>query len=446
VGWRTALRGIWAPLLTRLTRVRRWLAKRIDPGPAIPPEGEFFISQALKGAAVLRGRLGITEELYLTVAGQALADARAYVLYTALDEVVKAAMYLMRLHDFLQGDAVSPRAGALDRVLVSHLVEEQDARLRRLLEVLLVLILFSQTNEQAYYRHLLLLEYLEDLLAANSDQYEFYGSRSRNVDASITLQVDSIRQLEPKLHLAQCWYLERRKPLPALAQLRPGKIFSSVRARLKAALPHMLFREKLLFRFTYAAGYGTASEGVHYSASRQDFRLKEGDEGSQISGLQLVMLAILHRVHTLMGRPAIPELTRVLDVLDRTDPERLVHLGTVRDIKVADFVLAHGDLGEVIAVQTTLYGYRSYHVKYLVERPMPAIDSDWFPPIYVQRLYTLEQAKAGLTKLAEDGRVPKSILNGFDKAPTSDLQAALRESIVSAWNLGLRDWVRGRRS
>src|SRR2546426_564809 len=80
VGSRVVLQTIRARLQSRITRVRRWLAKRIDPGPAIPPEGEFFISQALRGATVLRERLGITEELYLTVAGQALADARAYVL------------------------------------------------------------------------------------------------------------------------------------------------------------------------------------------------------------------------------------------------------------------------------------------------------------------------------------------------------------------------------
>src|SRR5438445_4245431 len=155
----------------------------------------------------------------------------------------------------------------------------------------------------------------------------------------MALQVQPIRQLERKVHLPDCWYLEKRRPLPAAKQLRPGKIFSSVRARLKAALPHMLYREKLLFRFTYGAGYGITSEGVHYSASRQDYRLKEGDEGSTISGLQLLTLAILHRVHALMGRPAIPELTRVFDALDRTDPKRLVHLGTVRDIKVGDFGL-----------------------------------------------------------------------------------------------------------
>ena len=439
-------RGFGARLRMQMVRLRRWLAKRIDPGPAIPPEGDFFISQALRGAALLRERLGITEALYLTVAGQTLADARAYVLYTALDEVVKAAMYLMRLHDFLQGEPVSPRAGAMDRVLISHLVEEQDARLRRLLEVLLVLILFARTNEQNYYRHFLLLEYLEDLLGANDDQYEFYGSRSRNVDASLALQIESIRELEPKLDLANCWYLDKRNPLPALKHLRPGKIFSSVRARIKAALPQMLYREKLLFRFTYGAGYGITSEGVHYSASREDYRLKEGDEGSRISGLQLLTLAILHRVHNLMGRPSILELTRVFDALDRSDPQRLVHLGTVRDFKVGDFVVAYGDLGEVIGVQATIYGYRSYHVRYLAERPMPTIESDWFPPIYVQRLYTLEQAKAGLVKLVQDGRIPKSVLDGFDSAPSDDLQSALRASIVNAWKLGLRDWVRGRQS
>jgi len=58
----------------------------------------------------------------------------------------------MRLREFFEGPAVSPRTDRLSRLIITHIVEEEDARVRRLLEVLVALILFEGTNEQPYYR------------------------------------------------------------------------------------------------------------------------------------------------------------------------------------------------------------------------------------------------------------------------------------------------------
>jgi len=65
--------------------------------------------------------------------------------------------------------------------------------------------------------------------------------------------------------------------------------------------------------------------------------------------------------------------------------------------------------------------------------------------MYVQRVHTSEQAKARLVKLAEEGRLPKAILEAFQDAPPEEVRAALRGSLVNAWELGLRDCVRGGR-
>jgi hypothetical protein len=433
-------KGVW--------RLRRALANRIEPREAKPdPKWDIPIDLSLKGASALRTLLAVDEDSYLTVAGQSWGDPRAYVLYTALDEVKKTAMYLVRLRDLLQGPELVPSEDRITRLLVTHLAEEQHARIRRLLEVLVLLILFDDTNDQEYYRHLLLLEELDDMVSANADLKEFYGVRSANIDESIEHQVEWIRQVEPKIDISRCWYLAVRAPIGDPTSLRPGRTLSSIRSRVRAAMPAMTAGEKLLFGYSYGGMYGHASEAVHYSVNRRDFRLRPGEEISAVGSLGLLNFHVLDRCHRLLGMPEVPVATQLNDVLKRSHAGRLLHLATVRDISVGDFVLAYGDLAEVIEVEESRYAYRSYRVRYIAEKPKPTIQEDWFPARYVQCLYTKEQFLQGMERLVQVGKLPPDIAAKMGSLSPAELQPLLRESIATAWKLGLRDWVhRGKSS
>lgn len=428
-----------------IRRSRRKLAKAIEPVGFDPdPKWDIPIDLGLRGASGLRKCLKIEEQTYLHVAGQALYDAKAYVLYTALDEVKKTSMYLMRLREFFGGPPVSPRTDRLSRLAITHIIEEEDARVRRLLEVLVVLILFESTNDQPYYRHLLLLEELEDLLGANMDLQEFYGARSANIDDSIDNQIQWIRKLENEIDLARCWYLNSKKPLADRNKLRPGGILSNIRTRLKLAMQTMTEFEKVIFGFSYAGFYGRASESIHYSVNRHDFRLQPGEEQKEVQGLGLLILAILDRCHKLLGRPDVPETNRVASLLDKNQPTALVHSFAVRDIQVGDFVLAYGDLAEVLEIRESPYGYRSYRVCYLAEKPKPEIQEDWFPARYVQRFYTRAQFMQNLHRMVAAGELPGDIGEGMGSLSDEELQPIIRRSLIETWKAGLRDWVRNK--
>ncbi len=440
-----ALNSLHKRVAATVRRVRRAVAKRIEPREPEPdPKWDIPIDLSFKGASALRVLLSADEEMYLTAAGQSWADPRAYVLYTALDEVEKTAMYLLRLRDFMQGPELAPREDRITRLLVTHVVEEQHARVRRLLEVLVVLILFGETNDQEYYRHLLLLEELDDLVSANADLEEFYGARSANIDASIEHQVQWVRQVEPKVDVSRCWYLGERSPIGDPPTLRPGRILSSMRSRVRSAVATMTPVEKLLFGFSYGGMYGHASEVIHYAANRKDFRLRPGEEASAIGGLELLNFSILDRCHQLLGRPNVVVAKQLSAALERSAATRLLHLGTVRDIEVGDFVLAYGDLAEVLEIKESRYAYRSYRVRYLAEKPKPTIQEDWFPARYVQRFYTRAQFLSGLDRMVKEGKLPPDIATKLGCLSPAELQPILRESMVSTWKLGLRDWVRTR--
>jgi len=48
---------------------------------------------------------------------------------------------------------------------------------------------------------------------------------------------------------------------------------------------------------------------------------------------------------------------------------------------------------------------------------MPGIDDDWFPPMYVQRLYTQDEARSVLRSSWGEGHIPRSVMEGIQKAP-----------------------------
>lgn len=431
---------LWVAGIVRRERIK--LAKLLDPGPEPDLEWEFFLTEPLRCARELRERLPITEDMYLHVAGQAIGDARAYVLYTALDEVMKCSLWLMRMREFLQGEPADPRAGVVERLLHAHLEEEQHAHARRLLEVLITLVSFSTTNEEQYYRHLLALEVLDDRVSGLEDLKEFWDAPSANIDHAIEVQRHLVGDLEKRMDLKRCWYLRERKPIGVAASLRAGRILSSTRSRLKDALPLMSNNEKMVTGFSYAAAYGRTSESVHYSVQQVNWQMSVEDDLSGRSHLAFLSIAILGRVDRLLGQTNISAVERLLRVFGQTESNPLFDRATRQSrIAVGDFVLAHGALGEVLEDRTSRYGNRSFRVRFLAERPIPTISEDWFPAIHIHLFYTRAQFFEAVRSMAASGRLPPEIGTQMAELEHSDLQSILGKSLSKIWQLGLRTWV-----
>jgi hypothetical protein len=398
----------------------------------------------LQGADELRRVIGLDEESYLRVAGQSHADVRGYILYTAADEVQKTSIYLMRLREYLQGDAVSPLAGQLDRVMITQVLEDSHTRQRRLVELLTTLVLFSTCNEQDYYRHMLLLEELDGLLSANDDRKEFYGVPSKNVEDSIRHQISWINSVAAKLDSSKMWYVVNGLSLTAPEKLHPGRVLSSQRQRIRKALPVMTSGERLQLGLSYGAVYGHISEMIHYAPNRSDVFLPTNDETLGGTLLGLLAFSILSRCYELLGRPDLSIAKKISGSLARSDASRIVGRAGQRTAEVGDFVLAAGDLAEVLAIKESSYGLVSYRVRYLAERPNPEVLEDWFPTFHVQKLYSKAQYREGLDRLVAQGLLSAADARRLKDAADAEVSEALRASMVHTWRLGLRDWVRDR--
>ena len=371
--------------------------------------------------------------------GSSFQDSRAYVIYTALDEIRKCAFYLMRILDLLDGSPISPNGDYINRLSFTQIIEDLDARERRLLEVLITLVLYETTNSQEYFRDLLLFEDLDDLLSFNKDFEDFYGPGNLNTDYLITHPLADIRRIESTIDFSKTWYRLQSTCLPKQNQLIPGRLLSSGRSRIKKALPIMVAHEKLLVAFSYVAGFGEASESIDYSINFKNYNFNQGQEQTKSSKLCILALAILNRCNSLLGCLDIPILKRITDLLQQTDPANLVYSATIGDIKKGDFVLVHGYLAEVTEFRDSDFGYRSYHIRYIDERPIQEILEDWFPAFHIQLFYTREKLFTRLHALEANGILPIDTVEKMKLMADVELQSALRASYrryLEAWSPG----------
>jgi hypothetical protein len=127
----------------------------------------------LEGQDELRATLGVDETGFLRVAGPSHADRRGYFMYAVLDELQKAGACLFRWLKLLE-EMEAPDAEA-DRFWTESIAEEESLRIRKLVEALTDLICFRRTNEDDYYRHLLLLRDLDAARGTQQDLRLFYA-------------------------------------------------------------------------------------------------------------------------------------------------------------------------------------------------------------------------------------------------------------------------------
>jgi hypothetical protein len=439
--------------LRRLSPKRlRWLASSDvteESKGAHPYEDERekwrFWSRALTRAPIdLREHLNVDETGFRMVAGPAHANARDYFVYGALDEVQQAGVAILGWDEFLEGP-IPEDEDAVTRMVLERTIEEQSFWSRKLLEALIDLIGFTSTNEEAYYRHFLLLRELRDFLATKKDLIDFYACPSENVEWSINRTYNDLVKIEQSgdIDLVQAWYVSRNQPL-ASVPTSPAAVFNSVRQRLKVALTIADDHEKLVLGLSYDRAYGTVSKDIHFRPAAS-LRPVSGDEiAAGIDRIALIGLSAIVRVQKLLDCQPEGINKQLAEIYETNEyPRKVYNAMTAGRASVGDFVVAYGDLAEVLAVSRSEFGYESYHVRYLSERPLPDVEEDWHPAQHVRRLYSADEMLRRLkTEDVPKGRFPPEAIDVIERASPEAKQQAIREGIVTLWEQGgLRDYV-----
>jgi hypothetical protein len=405
------------------------------------PRDDFFITIALAGSKQLRQELALDETDYRGYAVSAQSDARAYFLYSVLDDVHAAGVALMRWSD-LRGEECAQEVAEeedskdpTERIMSEMLARESALWQRRLVEALAHLICFSETNEEPFYRHLLLRIELRDRLWQIQDYRKYYGCDSRNLTSGASRIADDIRKLESSIDLGRCWYLKQRAGLGS--DPRPDQLLASFASVLNEAVRLATPRERMLLGVSYE-GFSETSRLVHFSPGHHHLHAAEEVLRQGILIVSLLTQAILLRVTELASiEPTgiCAQLKRVYD--QNAEADRLGMSLVAGRARVGDFAVIGRSLARITKVNRTENGYESYEVAFLADAPLSEIASDCVLPKQVKRLMRPEELKEKVRALL--------IAHGLSEVSEDTLDSSLAESVARAWTLGLRDAVLGRR-
>ena len=363
---------------------------------------EFYLSVALKAANDLRAALRIDEGSFRRIGPTLWEDPRPAFIYRVLDEVQKAGVCIKDWSEKLSENERKPEhTDHLIRLVTQWQQDEQSFRARKLCEILVQLICFSQTNEPEYYRDYLRLTELDTAVRSLTDQQEFFGFKRRNTQHHVDWIERDIKEAERNgVDVSKRWYVSRA--IPFQDEWKTGALrFSSFRQRYIRILDIALPNELAIIGKSYVHAYGMSSD-VHFSPHDISSDFDPDDVYMGIDRVGLLCYAILIRCQQLLG--VVPEGVNatIRKMHDENDePAKLVAGLKERRADVGDFVWARGDICEVIEVSKSKYGYLSYLAKFAERPPIPEIKEDWFAAFEVRLVAKKTVGEAALHELQQ---------------------------------------------
>jgi hypothetical protein len=388
----------------------------------------------LATASRFRESLSVSEATRLALHHSALSNPRELVVYDAIFEVEKAMFVVLGLVDQAKNEGelddndpflVAARAARGDQ---GNLVS------RKLMEVLVDLILFGNTNSAAYYRDYLLHQELIDVLRAQRERERSYGAPSFNYQHQIERTRNAVAELEKNgLDLNKTWYRSKAdgkpsKPIAAVNKISMAGLSSSFATRLRGALRATTDHERIALGFNYYTGFAQASRGVHAGGDLQR------QAPQRVPSAQPIMLAmgILLRAHELCGVDPLPDIVGLKKLVESADAEVFAKRESEPRAQVRDLVIAAGELAEVIDETEGLdTKYKSYKVRYLSKPLLPDVPEDWHISREIAVVATAAQFWADVEKHA-----PALLSSDQPTISRTELFEHYKEACVELWNAG----------
>lgn len=274
---------------------------------------------------------------------------------------------------------------------------------------------------------------MERLEKISSDFKHYHGAKNRNIEYQLTDLRREADQMMTKLDPAKCWYVEA-----ATSKKNARYKIASFKQRLDRVLPWMTPNQRLMAGISYES-YSIQSSNLHPGQAK----IKDEKPSMKTLDSHFMRVTMLSAevVFGAMDAMSIHNKKGWLGDLAKanksnTYPATLIAKLTNPGIEKGDFVLAYGDLAEVVKVNKTVFGYRSFRVKYLERPPIPSIPVDEMPARYVQLYQKRKTIATDVVKLLT--------ADGAPKPSTRLVNNSIRKTILDFWNnMGGKEFAHG---
>jgi hypothetical protein len=390
---------------SRPRRVRRLSADERD-------QLRFFINAPMRSAQHLMNELYADDAFYVqtTYAWVSADDAKKLFLYGICKEVFKTCIGLMSDEEVLQ-EIPDNEPDRMMRLITGAVTDVQTYRRRKLIELLVLLVLFERKDSRdEEYRILLSAENLDLRLGEQLDFRDLHEDRRiSNTQHSIDDFVERITRDLETLGVKEIWFLDGRK----LKSQTPS-VFRSKKALYLEALAVATPDERLALGVSYGKGYSRTSQAVHPMLGSHDYGVPENRPRqikTNFAFLSIVAMHVMHLAHKLAGIEDPHGITTVMG-RDFEGSEAANALAAFKkDFQFGDVILtAWNDLAEVVEAHTGKFGDTAYRIRFLTSPPIPDYPEDWVPSRWITaRLVGVDTARHILETSVNRGRVQKEL-------------------------------------
>ena len=404
---------------------------------------DFFISAPLRSVNRLIKELYADDHFYgtATYAWVSPQDAKKLFLFGVCKEVIKICIEMMQNKEFLQEVPSIKKKETIEKIIYGSITDGQSYRLRKMIELLSLLILFYRnTMRDEEYRIYLSAENLDIFLSRQKEFKDFYdGEIVSNTQSSID---DFARRIDNDLKAigkGDLWFLNVSK----LRKQEPS-IFATKRKIYLDALLVATDDERLALGISYHRTYSRLSLSTHPLLGSHDYGDEENNYRSiikNITFLSIVCMHIMHKAYKIAGIEDPEGLEKIMGPhFEKSEASKSIS-AMKKEYDNGDIILtAWTDLAEVIGKRDSKYGYKAYRVKYISRAPLPEYPEDWLESQHILtrliRRSAIRSFYEKATSTVEDRKI-REIMNEVLKQPDNQLLEYAKKTFFSLHEEGL---------
>jgi len=341
-------------------------------------ELEYFISSPLRSADKLKKQLYTDDTFFRQTAYAWVSenDAKKLFFYGVSIEVGKACIEMMQTKSLFDEMPAEKEANSdTSRLVHNAIIDRQNALIRKLTELLSLVINFTKTTNDVEYRIYHSAQNLNRFLNQQKSFRDVFGVEKSNTQSSID---DYKKRVDDDIianNKQIPWFIDQTN----LKKLKPS-VFKGWMSFYMSAIDICSDDEKSMLGISHER-YSMFSQNVHPTIASHDYSDDEDYFETILGNLRYVSMLcmyIMGRSYDILGLKDEEGIKKVMgDNFEKSDAPRLMSM-FAKTFEVGDIVFAHSnDLAEVIECKIGKFVYTVYKIKYLSNPPLPQYPEDW---------------------------------------------------------------------
>lgn len=368
----------------------------------------FFITTPLQSADRLKKQLYDDDTFYRQTAFAWVGenDAKKLFFYGVCIEVGKACAELIQTQGLFEEIPIEKEAGETGRMVHNAEIDRQSSLIRKLTELLSLVINFSKTTSDVEYRIFHSAQNLNLFLNQKKSFVDVFGVEKNNTQSSID---DYKKRIDEDLKLIGNklpWFIDEKN----YKKLRPS-VFRGWMSIYKDAIDLSIDDEKTLLGISHER-YSIFSQNVHPTIFSHGY---EDEDWEAIIGnltyISMLCQHIMSRSYDLLGIKDESGIKKVMgENFEKSDAPRLMAMFG-KSFDITDIVFVHSnDLAEILECKTGKFGYTVYKVKYLSKPPLLEYPEDWIEGRRLTKIFKTNEIRPFLEKnLAPSSTSPEHL-------------------------------------